>query len=870
MRDVYYQSVENPVQVDRLPHTIPELRILPRNAEQNGSFLKAVQGLLLSGIFVVIPLIVYRAPGWSWLEPYDLLYSLPVMIYYLAIWWHTPEVRRLLHPAFLTALILVFVNHRTPWVVQILIVVFGLGVFIYAFGRHWSVVCTASPMPRDVARRIQRHCQENLFLLSSLTAMGIAALLWFAAPVGKILFLALPLAALFIPLPSGLNCSRWQVLQQSIGSWFFYRAASLPGLVQSPAGEPRERWAGAIYLTVLSALICLRWGGSPLPDVIAWGLERHQAIGEQSTATGFQIVRQQALIWMTTISTLCFAPPCLAWVTALSASMPVLIYAALQRESALAGSEVAGILTNVRDSQDTTERTSIYLGQVAGDSSPVLVPRKIFEEHAHGLGDSGSGKTSLFLCPIIEQLVAAGDCSLIVMDFKADTLELLATLQCAAAERVKRGLLAPPLKVFSNQRNKQTFAFNPMTQPFWKDFDLLTRTDILCAANGLNYGSDYGQGYYSSANAAILYHTLKTFPLVTTFTELAECIATVMVSPKKRDLNPEIRKAGVHVQEVIKRLAACAPLNVTSQTGHPSEVADKAIDLTQVFLEPQLLYFHLPATLSPGGAPEIGRLANYMLLAAATQTQRKHPVFLIIDEFQRMVAANLEYMLQLARSMGVGVILANQSMEDLKKGSTNLIPPIEANCRLRQWFSVSSKEDQQRLIQISGETVEIKQGFSFSTNHEGQVSRTNSFTEEVANRFTVNDILTTSDHPFRSFLRISRGAGYAQYGGLPVIVESAFHISEEEYRRRRSLPWPILPGSFLPSDYPSEIMPALAASSSTISEGPQWTDEVIASRAQSEPISSADEAALGELFAEFDSSEPPALPASKRRGRKRS
>ena len=46
----------------------------------------------------------------------------------------------------------------------------------------------------------------------------------------------------------------------------------------------------------------------------------------------------------------------------------------------------------------------------------MLVPRKIFTEHAHGLGDSGSGKTSLFLCPLIEQLVMSGDCSVIVID----------------------------------------------------------------------------------------------------------------------------------------------------------------------------------------------------------------------------------------------------------------------------------------------------------------------------------------------------------------------------------------------------------------------------------------------------------------------
>jgi hypothetical protein len=51
---------------------------------------------------------------------------------------------------------------------------------------------------------------------------------------------------------------------------------------------------------------------------------------------------------------------------------------------------------------------SIYLGRVLADGTPMLVPRKVFTEHAHGLGDSGSGKTSLFLCPLIEQLVMSG------------------------------------------------------------------------------------------------------------------------------------------------------------------------------------------------------------------------------------------------------------------------------------------------------------------------------------------------------------------------------------------------------------------------------------------------------------------------------
>ena len=209
-----------------------------------------------------------------------------------------------------------------------------------------------------------------------------------------------------------------------------------------------------------------------------------------------------------------------------------------------------------------------------------------------------------------------------------------------------------------------------------------------------------------------------------------------------------------------------------------------------------------------------------MLLAASTQTKRKHQVYLVIDEFQRMVAGNLEYMLQLARSMGVGVILANQSMEDLKKSSVNLIPPIEANCRLRQWFSVSSSEDRERLIQCSGETVDIEYGRKTDPKPDGTVRYSYSESERVVPRITINDVLLTSDHPFRSFLRISRGEGYAQYGGFPVIIESNYHISESEYQRRRAMPWPSLPGMLPAGGHRPPVV-------SNVSSGPTVTQELI-------------------------------------------
>ena len=61
--------------------------------------------------------------------------------------------------------------------------------------------------------------------------------------------------------------------------------------------------------------------------------------------------------------------------------------------------------------------------------------------------------------------------------------------------------------------------------------------------------------------------------------------------------------------------------------------------------------------------------------------------------------------LQIARSMNVGVILANQSMLDLKR--EDLIPVVETNCRYRQWHAISSPEEQERLSKGSGETVDL-------------------------------------------------------------------------------------------------------------------------------------------------------------------
>lgn len=855
MRDIYYQSPGNPIQIDRLPESRPTIEFPPPTCSVR-ELLKLVL-LTISSMMAAnaIVFLFIQQDGLQFLEPFDLIFAISVVTYSIGTTVYHDRITALTRPLFLVAIVLLAAQHRTSWLMQTVISSGIFGLLIYSFGRHNVARITCFPVSRIAAEELRNTSTFQLGA-TAIIAAGITTLYaWAQHPLIGIAILSFPAAVLAMPASPELKTNRCVILWHALKSWMTEKTMNRPGLYHSPAGPAVDRIGLLFTVSLLTAIWIARSPGM-LQFMNAEGSElqireattlRYHDDGFWSLSSRYRLTTFGIVFLLVTAY-----PSILAIVLVSTTTLPVLLDATAKRDSTEQRSKERGtntfdaIVSQIRNSSDPIEQKSIYQGKVAADGSPVLIPRNVYCEHAHALGDSGGGKTGLFLCPVTEQLVDFGDCSVIVLDLKADSLELLASLQ-ASVERVRAKLGTPmPLQFFSNQNHRHTFAFNPMAQPFWNRFDLLTRTDILCAATGLNYGTDYGEGYYSSANAAIVFHAVKTFPHLTSFAELADAIGTVVATAKRQDLHPEIRKAGIHVHEVMKRLAACEALNVTSTSPHPPEVQENAIDLTRFFQEPQFLYCHLPSTLSPSGAPEIARLFTYLLLAASTQTERKCQVFLVIDEFQRMVADNLQYMLQLARSMGVGIVLANQSMQDLKQGGTNLIPAIEANCRLRQWFSVSSVDDQQRLIQISGETIDHSVSRTHTINAAGRASTSISATEQVVNRLTVNDILLTNDHPHRSILRVGRGSGYAQFGGMPVIIESEFHISEAEYQRRKTMPWPQGCGAFLPASNVPSTSKAVA-SSAVAEEGDLWTEQVVGS-ASSTHLTPEMESQLTSLF----------------------
>ena len=775
LRPSYYQDAGNPLQRHLLPrYTLPfEFPILGETAQAYAAARDGVLVILASMDMMHCVMALLFAP--VWIPQIPLIISFLFAVFSGYGWGKAAGVFfRVILAAILAVLLIILSGGSLPLSMFFLAIL--LSLYLYKFGQHWIYRCTPSPLPRRRAAAIRRQLQRPLWILCTTPFLAAAAAVLFNNVLmffGTLLLLSV---IQFCFVSDRRHAFRYA--KAALTSWCAYHLSnkSLPGVLRSPVGSAESR--RVFLVTSALSFSCLyAYAAFDTPQ------------------------RSLAMLIL----------PALLFALAPLGILISLIIAAIGfRHSISRTNHWSDLADECRDSTNPVVRDSYFMGHVAADGTPLLIHKTTFDQHCHFVGTSGGGKTSKGLCPWMEQTIRHGQSSLIVLDLKADSLELLATLAASAEELQRRTGQQLPLKVFSSMANLPTYAFNPMAQRCWNKLELNQKTDVICAALGLNYGTDYGAGYYSSANSAIVYEALRLFPTIRNFTELAERCRHLIQPTTKSELHPEIKKDGVHVCEELKKLAAFEQLQVAASEAETNPVADQAIDLASMFLEPQLLYVHLSSTLGASSAPTIARLFTYFLLVSAAGIERRCKVYLVIDEFQRMASQSLDYLFQLARSLDIGIILANQSMEDLKSLKSNLIPTIEANCQYRQWFDVGSTEDLERILKMTGETVEQFSSLSVTQNGDG-ATRTDSLGEQILPRLSINEIMTAGSDERLSIVRIGRDGGYAQYGRFPFIVRSDFHISKEEYQRRRGFSWPELTeGMMIPksSAAPQETRPS--------------------------------------------------------------
>ncbi len=793
-RSTYYQCPANPIQLERLPSQPLSLEF----AAPCGSRRKSARQMreMMAHVFCITVLasFAYLLPH---IVPHTFCWIVTILglLLYGIVQCASTKNPAIAAVGFASALCGVLASISIPFAVTIIAAFLANILLSREVVRHFTFVKTTAPMSQRRAWKVRDSmCWQTLICSVSMLPLLVVFILPRTFPFAAALTIVLlgVLAACFVQHPEKY-LSR---LKQSFVSWCTYEPTKtgVPGILRSPAGSRSTRIAMLGTTVALNSFAII----SVLVRVVS-SIDHERVRSE--------IEQGHALpVFLAVCSGILIAVvfPSLIQLCSLAAiGIPAFGSFWARERSASEDSTWTQTVGQIRRSPNSIERDSLFMGKVASDQSPVLVPTKVFNEHAHFLGDSGSGKTARGLAPVIEQVFGRGDASVMLLDLKADSQELLQTL----FESAKQAESKPEVRYFSPRDDQATFGFNPFQLECWSCLNDLQKTDVLCGALGLSYGTDYGEGYFSSANASVLYATVSAFPNVQTFAELRQRLDFVISQPASHGLDTKSRDAGNHVRMLVTRLATIKALNVTSEKKSLKDVADAMIDPSRLFTRPEAHFFSLSSSLGPSSSPEIARFATFMLLTAATLAKRTVPVYLVIDEFQRMASRNLDYLLQLARSMGVSVILANQSMQDLKR--YDLTATLETNCRYRQWFAISGWEDQERLSKSSGETVDTLDSLSVthSINANGASDSTNFSTRQfVGPRLTNNDIKLISDDDRKSVMLINRGADYAQYGGMPVVIESPFHISMSEYERRRDEPWPSGDiGTFLPCETELEL-----------------------------------------------------------------
>ncbi len=429
-------------------------------------------------------------------------------------------------------------------------------------------------------------------------------------------------------------------------------------------------------------------------------------------------------------------------------------------------SDWQGYVNRLQHSKIAVAREHLWLGAHATEDYPILLHRSILGEHAHFLGDSGSGKTALGMAPLLAQLISLQDSAVVVIDLKGD-MPLFQTAQNGAGKR---------FKFFTNEVGKATHAFNPFG-PFSSDHISLNQVcEVFLSALGLDHGEGYGRSYYSRVARNVLSRTIQEYPDIASFEELREKVGKLT-----NTISDE--KDAFELIAVVESLATIPQLNYTAN----DLVADQAINMATVVKNREVVYFWLPAAIETASVREIAKLALYTLFTSAYQHQRQYhetpKLWVFVDEFQHVASLNFKLILQQARSMGMGLILANQTNSDLWTNDSNLKDTVQSNTRFKQIFSVSNPQEREELSKASGETLY----YSGRLDVNGQM---NGAYEKVGPRLMANDIIALSDESDTSVVLIGRGQGYSQFGGYAFPLRGGYHITFEEYERRKNAPWP--------------------------------------------------------------------------------
>jgi len=658
-------------------------------------------------------------------------------------------------------------------------------------------------LPEFLQRGFSLDCPELITFAVSLALIGISwavsllilawasagILLWpfaYAVAVHLVWLAWHALAFMFVPWPN--PDETWQATLRAVRVFATYDIHNLPaaGIFRFPTKWLRLSWNRWALLAVTLVVIGFGFGvHCPNPATAA----------QHGSSFTVQMATNAIFICLAGPIVLC----CTFWLVA--GTTLARFEKELSHHRDPDATDWDNYVDRLINSNDELEREHILMGTTEKADYPVLIHRKIHDQHGHILGDSGSSKTALAMAPQATQMIARADSTVVIVDLKGDK----ALFESCRREAARTGKMR--FRWISNEVGKSTFSFNPFLQSHNAMLSVEQMTQELLQGLSLDYGIKYGAGYFTAMNEIVLNNVLKETG-ARSFTELSSHLSD-------RKWYSEIGyeedwKQARHLSALVKRLGGSQPLNVVPEMPqYGSDVHENAIDMANLYQEPQVIYLWLRSAVEPTNAPAIARMFLWaMFTAASHQPQDQNRVYFFIDEMQQIISDGIKLIFEQFRDMGGTIIGAHQTAGQLRRDGTDLGDTIDSCTAVKQVFRASDLMSLERLEALSGsvkdhaatwhQTYERGTG-DMSNRYEEMLAKEGMVrvTEQERARYDGDELRAISSRLQSSLVRFTFGSGYTQFAGRSIPVRSSYHIPYDEYLRLRAKPWPTAPGAFI-------------------------------------------------------------------------
>lgn len=486
-----------------------------------------------------------------------------------------------------------------------------------------------------------------------------------------------------------------------------------------------------------------------------------------------------------------------------------------------------GYVRRLGESRNPLERRCLWNGCHLQTGYPILVDQSLYNEHAHVVGPTGSGKTAMTLMSDAIQVVRRppGDPdarTVVIIDCKGDRA-FFQTMRHEAAAAGRE------FKWFTNLPGLESYVFNPLATLASGSMSLAEVVGVIAQSLDLYHGEGYGRGFFGAASRALLeaaYKTSFTFdpligrrPPILSFPELEEAI-------REECDDPQEMQAARHLLYVVAAMSQFPQLNMTGSLPGETEAVQNAIHMPTVIRERQVVYFYLAGAMDLSSVGHISRLALYSTMAAALdhrlQTGKPAGIHLIADEAQCLLSKNIQPILEQARSYGVACTLAHQNMSQLKRSDgSDLRETILANTAIKRYHAVRDPESQKLVAAASGRALYYDMSWDQLKRRavgQGQIDRGYAcagadevmrvgITQRVGDRLEAEDLARMNRRIDQSVLLVERGEGLTQLAG-GVVLKSDWPIDSDTYKDREKEPWP-------------EGTPGTLGGSSTVADSPE-------------------------------------------------